>query len=74
MSIPYFPSTYNIVLTVSTGVKNILNKAAIVEALSVFIDMLRSLVILLWLRISNVNLFEKVSPNLDKGPYTKATE
>lgn len=74
MIIPYFPSTYNIVLTVSIGVKNIRNKAAIVEALSVFIDMLRSLVILLWLRISKVNLFEKVSPNLDKGPYTKATE
>ena len=56
------------------GVKNIQKNAAIVDALSVFIEILKSLVIWLWSRISKVSLFEKVSPNLDNGPYNKATE
>lgn len=59
---------------VSTGVRNIQNRAAIVEAERVFTDMLKSLVRTLLLSTSKVNLFEKVSPNLDNGPYNKATE
>ncbi len=73
ITIPYLPSTYKIVLIVSTGVKNILNIAAIVDALKVFIEILKSFVTGLWSSTSKVSLLEKVSPNLDKGPCNKAT-
>lgn len=56
------------VLIVSTGVSKIRNNAAIVEALRVFIEMLKSFVRELWLRNSRVSLFENVSPNQDIGP------
>jgi hypothetical protein len=59
---------------VSTGVNNILNKAAIVEADKVLIETLRSLVKLLLFSNSKVSLFEKVSPNQERGPCNKATE
>ena len=70
---PYFPSTYNIVFTVSTGVSIILNREAIVDAVKVFMEMLIFLVDSYELRYSRTNLFEKVSPNHDKGPCNKAT-
>ena len=41
--------------------------------MKVFIDILKSHVIGLWSSTSKVSLFEKVSPNRDKGPYNKAT-
>lgn len=62
------------VFTVSTGVKNILKQLAIIEADKVFTEMLKFYVFLLWFKYSNVNLFEKVSPNQEIGPYNKATE
>lgn len=62
------PSTCRIVLIVSTGVNKIQNNAAIVDAERVLIDTLRSLVTLLLLSTSKVSLFEKVSPNQERGP------
>lgn len=71
---PFYPSTYKIVFTVSTGVKVTLNMAAIREALRVLIDILKSFVKGLLLRTSSVSLLEKVSPNLEIGPCNNAME
>ena len=73
IAIPCLPSTWRIVFNVSTGVRRIQKRAAIVEALSVLTDMLSLRVLSCESRYSKTSLFEKVSPNQDSGPCSKAT-
>lgn len=66
--IPFFPSTYKIVLQVSTGIKNILNNPAETLAPIVLIPMGKPLVASNPFNITIAKVFAAVSPNLANGP------
>lgn len=69
---PYLPSTCIIVLTVSTGVKKILNSPATTEPPAA-LTITGNLRVLSKESIKARNkVLEKVSPNRDNGPYSKA--
>lgn len=59
-------------MTVSTGIRNILNDAAKKLETRVLIDVFKSLVDLFEFIKAMTPVFENVSPNLDRGPYSKA--
>jgi len=72
LEIPSFPSTCMMVLTVSIGINKILKLAAQKLDTKVFIEVFNSLVDSLAFIKAITPVFEKVSPNLDNGPCSKA--
>lgn len=73
MPTPALPSTYRMVLHVSTGVSMIRKRPAVTEPPIDFTGVGSERVISLVSQRLRNRVFENVSPNLDRGPWIRAT-